>query len=274
MSQSNPRGHRAHVVEASGAHTREVFRLLGKTEQGASRLQDSAAETSERLAELGLWAAMVAHEFNNILTPVLSYSQIALAKPDDRELAAQALERAAAGVEKAVAVAELILDFLRASSGHGAGERAEVGVCLESTLKALGRAPEADGISVVARVPVGLAAQIREAGLGQVFHNLLVNAWRELADDGGGVIEIEGCSTGNSDVEIWFRDTGPGLPLDARRRLEGSWTEAMGGTGMARGNGLGLLVCRKLIEGAGGTIGVEEQEGWGTTFRIVLPAAA
>ncbi len=272
MPHTTPGGRRAHVVEASGSATREIFRLLGEAENRTSHLGESLS-TSERLAELGLWAAMVAHEFNNILTPVLSYSQIALAKPDDRELAAQALERAAAGVEKAVAVAELILDFLRASAGQSAGEKAEIEACFDTTLKAIGREPSADGITVARRIPAGMAVHLREAGLGQVFHNLLVNAWRELADDGGGLIEVEGCSTGNSEVEIWFRDTGPGLPEAVRQRLEGSWSEAMGDHGIARGNGLGLLVCRKLVEGAGGTITVAKQAGWGTVFRIVLPAA-
>ncbi len=267
-------GNRSHVVETTGAATREIFRLLGDAEANAGKL-GSTLSTSERLAELGLWAAMIAHEFNNILTPVLSYSQIALAKPDDRELAAQALERAAAGVERAVVVAELILDFLRASRGCETGCRCEIEACFNGAMTGTGRTPEDDRVIVLKRIQAGLAAGIREAGLGQVFHNLLVNSWRALAEGGGGEIEVEArvCSTGNNLVEIWFRDSGPGLPKAARERLMGSWEDATLGNGGAKGNGLGLLVCRKMLEGAGGSIEVVDEAGWGAVFRIVLPAA-
>lgn len=272
MTYAPNRGNRAHVVETTGAATREIFRLLGDAEAKAGSL-GSSLSMSERLAELGLWAAMVAHEFNNILTPVLSYSQIALAKPDDRELAAQALERAAAGVERAVAVAELILDFLRASSGQESGLHCPIESCFDEVLKGIGRDPGADRVVITRRVQAGLTAAIREAGLGQVFHNLIGNSWRALAERGGGEIEVEGCSTGNREVTITFRDSGPGLPRAARERLMGSWEGATLSNGGAQGNGLGLLVCRKIVEGAGGRIEVVDEEGWGAVFRIVLPAA-
>lgn len=274
MDHAPQRGNRAHVVETTGAATREIFRLLGDAENKAGSLGASLS-TSERLAELGLWAAMVAHEFNNILTPVLSYSQIALSKPDDRELATQALERAASGVERAVAVAELILDFLRASSGQEAGVRCEIETCLDGALAGMGRDLAEGNVLIHRRIQAGLSAAIREAGLGQVFHNLLTNSWQALSEAGGGEIEIEGgvCSTWNNRVEIWFRDTGPGLPRGARDRLMGSWEDATLSNGGAKGNGLGLLVCRKMLEGAGGSIEVVDEKGWGAVFRIVLPAA-
>lgn len=67
---------------------------------------------------------MIAHELNNILTPVLSYAQLALSRPGDRALAERALTRAVAGVESAAKVTAAILAFAREDDGgEGAGGR-------------------------------------------------------------------------------------------------------------------------------------------------------
>jgi signal transduction histidine kinase len=71
-------------------------------------------EHQERLATLGTIASLIAHEFNNILTPVMSYAQMALGDAkNDPELSRKALSRALSGSERAAKIAGAILDFAR-----------------------------------------------------------------------------------------------------------------------------------------------------------------
>ena len=82
-------------------------------EQAAGTLQDlhGDMEHVHRLATLGTLAASIAHEINNILTPVLGYAQLAKSDPGDADLQAKALDRAIAGVEAASTIAAAILRF-------------------------------------------------------------------------------------------------------------------------------------------------------------------
>src|SRR5687767_1017430 len=72
-----------------------------------------AMEHRERLATLGTVAGLLAHEFNNILTPIMSYAQMALASPDDQDLTIKALKRAAEGSERAAQISGVILGFIK-----------------------------------------------------------------------------------------------------------------------------------------------------------------
>ena len=81
--------------------------------QARVRELDRDIERQHRLATLGTIAGLIAHEFNNILTPMLSYAQMALARPEDADLARRALERSSAAAERAGRIASAILDLVR-----------------------------------------------------------------------------------------------------------------------------------------------------------------
>jgi signal transduction histidine kinase len=104
------------------------YDLLGQADDLHARVSglQAALDHHERLATLGTIAGLIAHEFNNILTPVMSYAQMALAKPNDRELATKALTKAVEGTERAASIAAAILGFVRDESldmrtGRGGG---------------------------------------------------------------------------------------------------------------------------------------------------------
>src|SRR5215468_6918918 len=85
--------------------------LLAKLAEVESQLATLRAELerSQRLAMLGTVAAMVAHEVNNLMTPIATYAQLAQANPSDAPLVAKALERANAGAQQASRIATSIL---------------------------------------------------------------------------------------------------------------------------------------------------------------------
>jgi signal transduction histidine kinase len=97
----------------------------------------------------------------------------------------------------------------------------------------------------------------------QVLLNLLLNASQVSAD--GTPIEVRG-SAGNSSYEIAIADRGPGIdPRNIERVFEPFFSQRGGGTG------LGLAVCRGIVDAHGGTIEVHARSGGGTTFTVRLP---
>ena len=81
-------------------HAQEVLGYFEQIEGQFAQVREGLTHL-QRLATLGTLSAMVAHEFNNILTPVISYTQMALANPDDRDLSRTALETALSGADRA-----------------------------------------------------------------------------------------------------------------------------------------------------------------------------
>jgi signal transduction histidine kinase len=106
-----------------------------------------------------------------------------------------------------------------------------------------------------------------------VLANLIDNAVRH-----GGETESIGISTravqahGRSFVEIAVRDSGPGVALEDHERIFEPYTQG-GAAGSRRGLGLGLAICRRLVEAHGGVIGVEAPEEGGSRFFFTLPWA-
>src|SRR5208337_2993203 len=100
--------------------------------------------------------------------------------------------------------------------------------------------------------------------LEQVLLNLALNAFRFMP--GGGWLSIRGVDWAAEGVEIVVRDTGPGIvPDDLPRIFEAGFSTRAGSSG------LGLAVCRRILEQHGGSISVESRPGYGATFRFRLP---
>src|SRR6185369_5603381 len=98
----------------------QLFANFQQLEAQLQQVRESLTH-SHRLATLGTIASIIAHEYNNILTPVVSYAQLALAKPGDQELMKKAVEKALAGAERAAHISSSLLGFAReADQRHAA----------------------------------------------------------------------------------------------------------------------------------------------------------
>lgn len=230
----------------------------------AIRLPESDGQRRGRLEQLGLITAGLAHEINNLLTPVVSYTELARSRPGDAALAAKALDRAAEGAARAAEVARFLLGFARGDTGEMAS--AEVREAVRAALMLAGI--ERSGIEVRVEVGDGLVAAIDPVALQQVLLNLLVNAARAVGGSGRVTIVAERaeCSTGNR-IRIKVSDDGCGIEAADLERVFEPFVSHSGGTG------LGLMVSRMLVEAAGGRIGVDSKPGAGATFVIDLPGA-
>ncbi len=229
---------------------------------------------SHRLATLGTIASIIAHEYNNILTPVISYAQLALARPDDHDLMRKAVEKGLAGAEKAAYISSSLLGF---ASEEDENEHISVlPRIIQSSFDCLAREPEKDGIDLKIDVPEVKVA-IAPIGLQQILVNLILNARKAMRQNGGGVLSINARVDGEM-VHIDIADTGPGIPDKIRDRLFEPFVTCRTESELPefteqKGTGLGLCICRDLVRSAGGTIRCETETGAGTTFHITLPLA-
>lgn len=156
-------------------------------------------EQAERLALLGMVAMEIAHEFNNLLTPVGSYAEMALDRPGDSALTRKALERAREGAARAGEIARAILELgVGGSAGrvvakHGAARHVDtMGGCrvveaVEGALRCMARDLGKDGIVLRVEVPGELRVAAELVVVQQVVMNLVINARRAILQGRKGV---------------------------------------------------------------------------------------
>ena len=253
--------------------THDLPARLEEMERQLESLREQLTE-SQRLATIGTIAAVIAHEFNNLLTPIVSYSQYALqsaesAKPD-AELIKKALNKAFQSSSKAGRICTSMLGLARGESSFGV---VEIQKLVEETLLVLARDPQKDGIALRVQVQPGLSVHGDHVQLEQVLLNLLINARQAMLGKGGSItIKAQRQDTG--ELRIQVVDTGPGIPEKYLHRIFDPFFTTKGTTrkGEPKGTGLGLAICKEIVEHHRGRIEVQSEVGKGSTFSIYLPA--
>ena len=280
---------------------------LAQVESLEAELQSLHAQINhqQRLASLGTIAAIIAHEFNNILTPMMAYAQMAVDAPADAALQQKTVRKALDCSERASRIAAAILSFAKehhtASPFHVEQVHPDArcrGTSIDSTvrsaLECLARDPSKDGIQLRVDVPNGATVAIEATALEQVVLNLILNARKAMAERGGELriraalhestareADAHRVAVGPSghlvNWHLEIEDTGCGMSSEEVARLFQPFaTKAHehGGAAVAiAGVGLGLVVSKRLIESARGKICVRSQSGIGTCFTLILPAA-
>jgi signal transduction histidine kinase len=224
---------------------------------------------SNRLTTLGTMAAVLAHEYNNLLTPIGSYAQLALAEPDDQTLALKAMHAAVEGVEKAKKLADATLGFARPEDA-GQPRRCRIRAAVEQALACTSAGQRHDGIEIEIDIPETVVA-MRGLELQQVLVNLIQNARKAMAGKRGArKLALSGRFDGTNLV-LEIQDSGPGIPEEVFKRLFEPFVSQPAGKDGTPGTGLGLRVCKDLVESAGGTIDAASRPGAGATFTVTLP---
>jgi two-component system NtrC family sensor kinase len=252
--------------------------LTSRISEMQSMLDDLREQLTEsqRLATIGTIAAVIAHEFNNLLTPIVSYSQYALqsaesSKPD-AELIKKALSKAFQSSTKSGRICTSMLGLARGESSFG---RVEIQQLVEETLLVLARDPQKDGIALRVQVQPGASVYGDHVQLEQVLLNLLINA-RQAMLGRGGSITIRAGRTDADELRVQVVDTGPGIPEKYLTRIFEPFFTTKGTAtrkGETKGTGLGLAICKEIVEHHNGRIEVSSEVGKGTTFSIYLPSA-
>ncbi|MGN6507542.1 MAG: sensor histidine kinase [Tepidisphaeraceae bacterium] len=261
-------------VESAGEALEEsVAQRLRDAQEQIAFLREQLTQT-QRLATIGTIAAVIAHEFNNILTPVISYSQYALqsatSEKPDHELIKKALNKSYLGATKAGRICTSMLGLARGESDHGL---VSVQTLVDETLLVLARDPSKDGIAVRVQVQPELHVVGDMVQLEQVLLNLLINARQAMIGKAGSITIKAAAPDDGACVRLSVIDTGPGIaPKHLDKIFEPFFTtKGTARRGESRGTGLGLSICREIIDAHHGQIEVTSELGRGTTFHITLP---
>jgi signal transduction histidine kinase len=222
-------------------------------------------------AELRQFAYVASHDLSEPLRMVTSYLQLLRRRYGDGRLGADADEFIAHAVDGSVRMRALIEDLLSYSRAGRSSEpgRVDTGELLASVLTDLGAAvADASAVLDIGELPA-VTGDARE--LRQVFQNLVANALKFRRGPGVLVsVRAERCAPG------WWAftvaDDGIGIPLDQSDRVFEMF-QRLHPRDDYEGTGIGLAICRKIVEHHGGTIGVAPRPGGGTEFRFELPAA-
>jgi signal transduction histidine kinase len=106
--------------------------------------------------------------------------------------------------------------------------------------------------------------------LNQVLSNLLSNSFK-FSDDGA-VIEVGARHGGGNEVVVWVKDMGIGIPSDEIGQIFKKYRQLSSGRNLShKGTGLGLVICKRIVEAHGGRIWAESEDGKGATFFFSLP---
>ncbi len=224
----------------------------------------------QQLSSLGAAAAMIAHEVNNLLTPVLSYTRTAL-NADDVELQNKALRATLNNVEMLIAMSERVLEI--GTSGPPARESVSVRTAAQDAAASLCRDLAKDGIRFSIDVDEALTVWADSLQLQQVLFNLFLNAREAMAKSHSGRLTVSAARQ-EEQVIIEVRNTGEAIPPDLLPHIFDPFQTSKPVTrqGRRRCGGLGLALCRDLVEENSGTISVTSGPDMATTFTIVLPA--
>jgi PAS domain S-box-containing protein len=165
-----------------------------------------------------------------------------------------------------------LLDVARMEAGSFSIQQThvDIGALLEETLKLCQSQARAKRITISAEIPAGLPPVNGDRDrLDQVLSNLLGNAFKFTPEDGQVVVRARKV---DASVEITVEDSGLGIPAaDLPRIFDRYWR---GDRASRDGAGLGLAICKGIVDAHGGKIWVESALGRGTTFRFTVPCAA
>ena len=224
----------------------------------------------QRVSSLGVLAGSVCHELNNALTPILSYAKLGLRNPDP-EFRRRAFEKIQEGAERAAAITGGVLGLARPRADRRSA--ADLARLVEEVLLLTAKDLSNHRVRVDLQVESRPHARVNPAQIQQVLLNLVINA-RQAMPEGGTVVVRVGRDASGRLAEVSVADTGKGIaPADLRRIFEPFFTTKTGPdeTGLG-GTGLGLSVCREIVEGHRGRLRAESRVGRGTTFTLRLPA--
>jgi signal transduction histidine kinase len=224
---------------------------------------------AQRLSSVGALASSVAHEFNNILTTIINYAKLGL-RPDNNEgVRTQALEKILKGSQRAATIVNSMLGFARSRSSQR--ETTDIIGLVEEALILTEKDLSKHRIRVETKFEGRPQAPVVQGQIEQILLNLIINA-RQAMPRGGWLRIAVGENPRTQMVEIRIADTGTGIPPEQLRLIfEPFYTTKEPDEHGHGGNGLGLSVCRQIIEQHQGRIRVESVVGKGSTFTLKLP---
>jgi signal transduction histidine kinase len=266
-------GHRVQAVAAtpSPPGRRRQFMTSGELLAPANETDQLRQQLlqAQRLSSVGALASSVAHEFNNILTTIINYARLGLRAEHDSAARAQAFEKILKGGQRAATIVNGMLGFARNHSTQR--QPTDLVRLVEEVLLLTEKDLSKHRIQVDRKFTDRSVAAAVPGQIEQIFLNLVINARQAMPNGGRLRVEVRTNRRTNM-AEVKIADSGVGIPPDQLRLIfEPFYTTKQPDEHGHGGTGLGLSVCRQIIEQHRGRIRVESVVGKGSTFTVKLP---
>ena len=246
--------------------------LLIGTDNSARKQAEEALLRSEMLASAGRMAASIAHEINNPLEAMMNTLYLVRSTPDLPDQARLYLDIADGELMRIAHITRQTLGFYREFSAATSNSACDL---VESVVDLLKSKIQANGATVLQQCDhplniLGIAGELR-----QILANLLANALDAVDHNCRIIIRTSASSdpvTGKSRIRVSVSDCGHGITTATAKQMFDPFFTTKGTVG----TGLGLWVCKQLVDKNGGTIRVRSRTygpKHGTTFSITLPDA-
>ncbi len=261
-------------VNARTAELEEKAEALERALADLERAQAEAIER-ERLHALGQMASGIAHDFNNILTPILAYSEVLVARPerlDDREGLSERLQIIKRAARDGTKIVERMREFYKSREEREGSGPLDINLILEEVVHLARprweKQAQASNVKVDVRTNLAHVPNIvaDETEMREMFMNLLFNAVDAMPE--GGTVILGTVKDGDR-VKVTVRDSGTGMTEEVRRNCLQPFFTTKGD----RGTGIGLAMVNSAVAKFGGTLDIESAPGEGTTFIASFPAA-
>jgi signal transduction histidine kinase len=227
---------------------------------------------AHRLTALGELVGTTTHEFNNVLTTIINYAKMGM-RHKDAATRDKCLEKILNASNRAAKITNTVLGLAR---NRSAGQEAtDLKQLIENTLLLLEREMNKYRIMVETQFQAVPPAYVNSNQIQQVLLNLLINARQAMPNGGRMAIKLL-YDAENDMIDLVVRDNGCGIPPEVLPKIFDSFFSTKKGPDASGkgGTGLGLSMCRDIIEAHHGRIRVDSAPGKGTAFTLKLPTAA
>jgi signal transduction histidine kinase len=240
----------------------ELQKMLERKEKEIQKLRDQLEKTR---AERGKLVSLVAHEIKTPLTSIHTAAELLRDNQMARDEALNVILRNMMRLQDSVSK---LLDRTRLEKGlkELKPERADLAEIIRNLAESVEPLARRKGIRLEVKTPRSVPVECDARFIGSVIGNLLENALKYTPAKGRVTI---GASSKKRGVIVWVRDTGPGIPKDQQQKIFYPFYQA---DPTRPGLGLGLALCKQIVEAHGGRIWVRSRPGRGSTFYFTLPA--
>jgi signal transduction histidine kinase len=222
---------------------------------------------AERLAVIGRFAGTIVHDFKNPLTIIGLAAELACSDDTSAPMRHQAQNKIARQVERMTNMLQELIEFTRPSGQQPSLKTVDFARYMNPLADEIRQEIADRGVKLVLEnPPPNVQVRIEPKRLSRLFYNLLNNAVDEMPEGGKIFLRFKAAKT---DLRIDVEDTGKGIaPAIAQSLFKPFATH-----GKEHGTGLGLTICRKIVEDHGGRIWATSERGHGATFSFSLPLA-
>jgi PAS domain S-box-containing protein len=250
-----------------------VSRNIDQRKHFEKELQQNAAQLSELNATKDKFFSIIAHDLKSPFNSIMGFSQLLVEQVNlkDYERLGEFAGIILHSSEKAVSLLMNLMEWSRSQTGRMQfnPKRFDLTDFIKEVTLPFDAIAGQKGIVIKRGLPLNVPVFADKAMLGTVLRNLISNAIK-FTNPGGGInlsVTVE-----KEKLTFSLTDNGIGIPKDAINKIfqfDGNYSTR--GTANETGTGLGLILCKEFVEKHNGEIGVESEQGKGSTFRFTLP---